>query len=199
MTDPSPVHHDRARNDKSASARSDRSHRSGAMAMPYANVRWPRMSLLVWFDGVPRCVLSSRLSMVPRLMLPLVQENATVRDFRRAQLRDSRRQRRSRSERRHRRRLPRDAGDRSRPRAAQRRDGPARGRQGEQEHRALHRLDTFPCRAHDRLPGVSRHREVRELQRCRRRNSPKAGAAQIQTFSGRSPMTAELLKDAHAA
>ncbi len=53
-----------------------------------------------------------------------------------------------------------------RPRAQERRDDPARGRQGQQERRALHRVDTFPCRAHDRLHRISAVREIRQLGRA---------------------------------
>ena len=59
------------------------------------------------------------------------------RQSRAAHLRHSRRQRRSRPQRRHHRRLSRHAGDRSGTRQAQRRNGAARSREGQQEHRAL--------------------------------------------------------------
>ena len=45
----------------------------------------------------------------------------------------------------------------------QRRNGAARGGEGQQEQRAVHRLHALPCRAHHRVPRVSRDREVRQL------------------------------------
>ena len=48
----------------------------------------------------------------------------------------------------------------------QRRDGVARGREGEPQRRALYRLDALSRRAHDRLPRVSGERQVRELARA---------------------------------
>ena len=64
----------------------------------------------------------------------------------------------------------------------------------QQEYRDLHRLDAFPCRAHDRLHRVSAERNtsitVQEAE------FEQGGMQMVQMFSGRSPATAEILKDA---
>ena len=88
------------------------------------------------------------------------------REARAAHLRHPGRQRRSRPQRRHRRRRARNAGDRSGAGSPERGDGPARGGQGQQERRAVHRLDALPSRTHDRLQRLPRFCPVHQLHRA---------------------------------
>ena len=126
---------------------------------------------------------------------PLVKENADG-HARAAHLRDSRRQRRPGAKRRHRRRLAGDARHRPWARTPERRHGAARSRKGQQEYRGLHRLDAFPCRAHDRLHRLSARRRNTSTPPCRRPSSNKAACRWSRCSPKRSEATAEILKDA---